>query len=625
MENTDTDSDQRNNPMKITLKLASILLVTGLVVGCASTPPTSQVLSASSSNQQPGEIVIRSVAEGLRLANAASEPTASKILARTARLALERGDLTTSNRLAETLTTDGLSKQEISLLMLTKAQLAFNAGNTEAALRLLTSESFNLLDLNQAMQIEGSLLLADTYLATNRFYASARERVLIHHLLEGSAQKANTNAIFETLLNLPTPILTAYAKKSISNEVRGWLSLSAMSKQFQNRPSQQLRALGNWKKLWIGHPAAENLPDSLTFLDSVVAEQPKVLGIILPQTGPLAAAGNAITKGIMAAHYDADSATEIRVFDSQSITDLLAFIQKEAANGVDLFIGPLEKDKVAALAEARLPVPVLALNRLALPDEARINGNLFQFGLAPEDEAIQIARRARKDQHRRVLLIAPSDNWGDRSVEAYQSATEGFDTKTIIARYDDDVTYAQFVRQILEVDESQARSDELRRMIGRGFEFTPRRRQDLSMIALLSNGDDARQLSPALAFYYADDLPIFATSQVNDVNATRINNLDLNGVQFLDIPWKLLPKDDLGDRIVNAWPAASGSLGPLFAMGMDSYNLLPRLKQMREFPSTRFYGTTGTLRIEQQVLRRDLTWATMEDGSVQVAELSTDD
>ena len=162
-------------------------------------------------------------------------------------------------------------------------------------------------------------------------------------------------------------------------------------------------------------------------------------------------------------------------------------------------------------------------------------------------------------------------------------------------------------------------------MIGRGFEFTPRRRQDLSMIALLSNGDDARQLSPALAFYYADDLPVFATSQVNDVNATRINNLDLNGVQFLDIPWKLLPKDDLGDRIVNAWPAASGPLGPLFAMGMDSYNLLPRLKQLREFPNTRFYGTTGTIRIEEQILHRDLTWATMENGSVQVAGLSADD
>ena len=60
-------------------------------------------------------------------------------------------------------------------------------------------------------------------------------------------------------------------------------------------------------------------------------------------------------------------------------------------------------------------------------------------------------------------------------------------------------------------------------------------------------------------------------------------------------------------------------------MGMDSYSLLPRLKQLREFPSTRFYGTTGTIRIEQQILRRDLTWATMENGSVQVAELSVGD
>ena len=280
---------------------------------------------------------------------------------------------------------------------------------------------------------------------------------------------------------------------------------------------------------------------------------------------------------------------------------------------------------MAILAEARLPVPVLALNRLTLADKTLTNDNLFQFGLAPEDEAIQIARRAQKDRHQRVLLIAPTDSRGDRSVEAYQTVIRGLNIRTIIARYDEDVRYAQFVQQILEVDESQARSDELRRMIGKDFEFTPRRRQDLSMIALFSNSEDTRQLSPALAFYYADDLPILATSQINDVNATKIDNLDLNGVQFLDIPWKLLPKDDLSDRIVNAWPAASGSLGPLFAMGMDSYSLLPRLKQLREFPSTRFYGTTGTIRIEQQILRRDLTWATMENGSVQVAELSVGD
>ena len=327
----------------------------------------------------------------------------------------------------------------------------------------------------------------------------------------------------------------------------------------------------------------------------------------------------------MAAHYDADSATEIRVFDSQSISDLLAFVQKEAANGVDLFIGPLEKDKVALLAEARLSVPVLALNRLPLPSNAPINGNLFQFGLAPEDEAIQIARRAQKDQHRRVLLLHPAMIGGIVQSMPINPRPRVFNTRTIIARYDDDVTYAQFVRQILEVDESQARSDELRRMIGRGFEFTPRRRQDLSDDCALSNGDDvARQLSPALAFYYADDLPVFATSQVNDVNATRINNLDLNGVQFLDIPWKLLPKDDLGDRIVGAWPAASGPSARYLRWEWIATTCYHDSSNCENF-LIRFYGTTGTIRIEEQILRRDLTWATMENGSVQVAGLSADD
>ena len=98
--------------MKTTTKLFSVLIVTSLVVGCASTTPTSEDIGRSLSNQQPAEMVIKSVAEGLRLANAASEPIASKILVRTARLALDQGDLVTSNRLAETLTTEGFRRKK---------------------------------------------------------------------------------------------------------------------------------------------------------------------------------------------------------------------------------------------------------------------------------------------------------------------------------------------------------------------------------------------------------------------------------------------------------------------------------------------------------------------------------
>jgi len=618
------DQDSKKNGGRFIRTLARYFGLGGLLVvlhSCTSTPSIApQTALRTEAAGDPTRVRISSVAEGLRLANAAQEPAQSQMLSMTARLALENGDIETSQRLLATVAQGYLLPDQLTDYLLTKSQIEYHEGNYESALSLLNDRAFNRLALTESKQIETSLLLADAYLATNRFYASARERVLVHHLLKGNTRTANSNAIYETLLSLPTPILTAYAKKAVSNEFRGWLSLSAMAKQFQNRPSQQLRALGNWKKLWVGHPAAGELPESLTFLDSVVAEQPKILGLLLPQSGPLASAGEAIISGIMAAHFDLGEPTEIRVYDSHQVADPLDLIKREADQGVDFFIGPLDKAKVSRLAKARLPVPVLALNRINPTRGERPNGNLFLFGLAPEDEAGQIARRAEKERRSQTLVIAPSNDWGDRSVAAFQSTLSSGTTTATVARYDEGISHAEFVRQILRIDESQNRAAELRRMIGKSFEFTPRRRQDLSLITLLSDAGDARQLSPALAFYYADDLPVYATSLVNDLTATKINNLDLNGIQFLDIPWKLLPKDDLGEAVVNAWPAASGTLGPLFAMGMDSYNLMPRLKQLREFPSTRFYGATGTITISDQSLIRELTWATMINGEVQVTD-----
>lgn len=622
------DQDSKNGrpliwPLLRFLGLGGLLTA---LLSCTSTPGIApQMVLRGESAGDPSSIRISSVAEGLRLANFAQEPTQSQILSMTARLALENGDVETSQRLLATVAQGYLLPDQLTDFLLTKSQIEFHQGNYESALSLLNDRAFNRLGLTESKQIETSLLLADAYLATNRFYASAKERVLVHHLLSGNTRTANTNSIYETLLSLPTPVLTEYAKKEVSNEFRGWLSLSAMAKQFQNRPSQQLRALGNWKKLWVGHPAAAELPESLTFLDSVVAEQPKILGLLLPQSGPLASAGDAIISGIMAAHFDLGESIEIRVYDSHRVTDPFDLVKQEADQGVDFFIGPLDKAKVSRLAEARLPVPVLALNRINRARGDRLNGNLFLFGLAPEDEAGQIARRAERERRNQTLVIAPNNDWGDRSVEAFQSALAGGATTATVARYDEGISHAEFVRQILRVDKSLNRAAELQRIIGQSFEFTPRRRQDLSLITLLSGAGDARQLSPALAFYYADDLPVYATSLVNDLTASKINNFDLNGIQFLDTPWKLLPKDDLGEALVNAWPAASNSLGPLFAMGMDSYNLMPRLKQLREFPNARFYGTTGTITISEQTLIRELTWATIVDGEVSVSKFNLED
>ena len=134
----------------------------------------------------------------------------------------------------------------------------------------------------------------------------------------------------------------------------------------------------------------------------------------------------------MAAHYDADSATEIRVFDSQSITDLLVFIQKEAANGVDLFIGPLGKTKSPPLLKR-----ACVRSWPSIDSPYRTSAHQWQpisiwsctGGRGHSDSPA----RAKRTNIGACYSLRPAII-GGRSVEAYQSATEGFDTKTIIAR-----------------------------------------------------------------------------------------------------------------------------------------------------------------------------------------------
>ena len=293
-------------------------------------------------------------------------------------------------------------------------------------------------------------------------------------------------------------------------------------------------------------------------------------------------------------------------------------MERAAQAGAEFVIGPLDKNRVTELAQARLKVPVLALNRVpALRSGTNQNGNLFFFSLAPEDEAKQLAEHGKQLGYKNILLIATIDEWGDRTTAAFREAVgTDADIRVTEKRFSEDESYAAFVRRILEVDESQARANDLKRITGLSFEFNARRRQDIDMIALLASAENSKQINPALAFYYADDLPVFATSLVNQNNQTKINNLDLNVIRFCDMPWKLIHDAPLETTIQTAWPEAKGPLGGLFALGLDAFNIMPRLRVLREMPETPFYGLTGALTMDQQTVTRRLMWGLFESGEV---------
>ena len=74
--------------------------------------------------------------------------------------------------------------------------------------------------------------------------------------------------------------------------------------------------------------------------------------------------------------------------------------------------------------------------------------------------------------------------------------------------------YTGVVETLLNIDESEARKNELARLINEDLAFTQRRRQDIDFIFLIAEPGPARQINPTLAYLYAGDIPVYASQDV---------------------------------------------------------------------------------------------------------------
>ena len=272
------------------------------------------------------------------------------------------------------------------------------------------------------------------------------------------------------------------------------------------------------------------------------------------------------------------------------------------------------KDAVTRVASLVLDIPVLALNRT---QDNSLNPNLYQFGLAPEDEIRQVVRQVHGEGLKHALVIYPEGEWGSRNYHAFQEdwqATGG----TIVdsATFSNQRDYSELVKALLDIDSSEKRASDVRRIIGERFQFTPRRRQDIDFVFLLANPSQARGINPTLEHFYAEDIPVYATSHLHEFSESWIEAIDLDGIRFCDIPWKLTSFDTVQTKIQSTWSSAQGQLAPFYAVGLDAHRLYPRLQQLKELPDERLFGATGILRLNRQnVIERELMWAQFRNGT----------
>jgi hypothetical protein len=262
------------------------------------------------------------------------------------------------------------------------------------------------------------------------------------------------------------------------------------------------------------------------------------------------------------------------------------------------------------------PVPVLALNRIDQPVPAGSSA-LVQMALAPEDEAVGLAELAYGRGARRALIIRPAGAWGDKLEQAFRQRWQSLGgIVASSASYTGQDDYSPAVKNGMGLEASEQRKSRVRDMFATNVEFTPRRRQDLDAIFMLSrNGPEARSVKPLLAFHYAGSLPIYATSSIYSGTPDE-RDRDLDGINLVDIPWLLGGNPALKDTLAEG-NTGSDHYTRLNALGVDAYRLQAHFPQLQGGPDALLRGDTGLLSMNPQLqILRELSPATFDGGEL---------
>ena len=349
-------------------------------------------------------------------------------------------------------------------------------------------------------------------------------------------------------------------------------------------------------------------------------EQPKHIALMLPLSGNLASSGKAVREGFMAAYYQSlqrgYEVPRISIIDTNSAGSLELAYGDALALEAEWVVGPLDKKQVNELAKLqRLPLPTLALNYSDHEAMAKQPDDLFQYGLSAEDEARLIAERAYTQGHRRVLALAPDNSWGKRIYSVFEQHWLSLGGSVAGQQfYKQRKDYNPDIKALLNVDDSQKRYSVIRRLMRESMEFEPRRRQDADWVFLLALPKQGRQIRPMFDFNFAGDLPIYSTSHIFSGKSNRKKDVDLNGIQFTDLPW-LLEKSALKQEIEKNHPRAKGGYARLYAMGVDAFRLYPRLKQLSALPHSKIFGVTGDLSMDTEgKIHREMPFAIFNRG-----------
>lgn len=507
--------------------------------------------------------------------------------------------------------------------LILEAQIASLSGLHHEGIRLL-DEAQRVRNLDPSLTARMYRVRAEAELGLDNPIGAAKNFIVREqYLVDKEAIAENQVQLWNILTSLPRATLKRERHTASDAVLAGWLELATVAVENAGRPALLNKATAVWRRTHPNHPVSEALLQNLGSAKPGLIGRIERVAILVPLTSPYRVAAEAVLAGVRAmdaANPDPDKA-QVLVYDIGDDPRRATQAYAEAVNnGAQLVIGPLGREAVEhVVRHARLSVPTLLLSH-AQDNDDPLPGFIFQFGLPPEQEAIQAAERAYLDGHRQAAVLYAQSDWGQRMLAAFSKHWQelGGIVLTTAAYGPGETDHSPTIKQLLNISQSEARRGMLEAKLGVKLEFEERRREDIDLIFLAADAKSGRLLKPQLDYHHAFRIPIYATSHIFAGRPDQVHDKDLDGVIFGDMPWMLVREgriEELRQRLQPNWPYAGTELDRLFALGVDSYAIIPHLNRISSENAVRFNGVTSSLSLGHDGrLHRQLLWARFRDG-----------
>ena len=595
----------KNHPRLSVPRLLTPVALAMALAACSSNPsaPTSVDIT-----QDP----MQSAQSYLMQADSSQGSLQNDLLIMALKAAINENSSEQAQLLIKRISKQSLSESQQAEWQLARAQLFINDEQLEQALSQLNFQAWWKLTPETWAQYHQTR--ADIFTALGRPFDSSRELVALADYVDNAQQEAIADQIWLNLNHYNTNTITTLTTDVSENILDGWLQLAVYMKTLNGNIPQLKNTLEQWLAENSTHPAAIYTPKVIQDILSLEIIKPTNTALLLPLSGKFAKQAQLIRDGfIMAMMNDKDRDTNatLTVIDTHA-EDAADIDAQLIEKNIDFVVGPLIKaniENLHKLQQARLAsIPTLALN---IPDQVEEGVNTCYLALSPEQEVEQAAKYLFSQGYQYPLILAPQGNYGQRVVEAFNSEWRKYSkNKVAVNLFGDKRQLQRNINTVFGLQDSQQNIAQMDALVGIDLESQPRSRRDIDSVYIVANSAELTLIKPFIEVAINPDATppkLFSNSRSNSGNKQYE---DLSGVTYSDIPLLIHPNPQLDSQMNQLWPKNSNTERRLQALGMDAYQLMVELPQMKVVEGYSIQGKTGTLSINDQcIVQREISWA----------------